>query len=156
MPKGVGEYAMTSGAHLSTVCSGPYRPLRADGDDHGREHRLQEGKAGCNFVIIGVVFRVGAYIPVPGVDPAALAEIFKQNAGGIAGLLDVFSGGSIGRMSVLALSIMPYISASIIMQILTTVVPSLEALKKLARLLNKTSQSNQNLQSMRQWLDFVI
>ncbi|WP_428683594.1 preprotein translocase subunit SecY [Reyranella sp.] len=77
-----------------------------------------------------VVFRVGAYIPVPGVDPAALAEIFKQNAGGIAGLLDVFSGGSIGRMSVLALSIMPYISASIIMQILTTVVPSLEALKK--------------------------
>ena len=77
-----------------------------------------------------VVFRVGAYIPVPGVDPHALAEIFAQNAGGIAGLLDVFSGGSIGRMSVLALSIMPYISASIIMQILTTVVPSLEALKK--------------------------
>ncbi len=77
-----------------------------------------------------VVFRIGAYIPVPGVDPAALAEIFKQNSGGIAGLLDVFSGGSIGRMSVLALSIMPYISASIIMQILTTVVPSLEALKK--------------------------
>src|SRR5215204_2176869 len=77
-----------------------------------------------------LVFRVGAYIPVPGVDPAALAEIFAQNAGGIAGLLDVFSGGSIGRMSVLALSIMPYISASIIMQILTTVVPSLEALKK--------------------------
>src|SRR5919108_1449231 len=77
-----------------------------------------------------VVFRIGAYIPVPGVDPHALAEIFQQNAGGIAGLLDVFSGGSIGRMSVLALSIMPYISASIIMQILTTVVPSLEALKK--------------------------
>ena len=77
-----------------------------------------------------VVFRIGAYVPVPGVDPHALAEIFRQNAGGIAGLLDVFSGGSIGRMSVLALSIMPYISASIIMQILTTVVPSLEALKK--------------------------
>src|SRR6478672_1165405 len=77
-----------------------------------------------------VVFRLGAYIPVTGVDPAALAEIFAQNSGGIAGLLDVFSGGSIGRMSVLALSIMPYISASIIMQILTTVVPSLEALKK--------------------------
>src|SRR5882757_1834976 len=77
-----------------------------------------------------VVFRLGAYIPVPGVDPHALAEIFAQNAGGIAGMLDVFSGGSIGRMSVLALSIMPYISASIIMQILTTVVPSLEALKK--------------------------
>jgi preprotein translocase subunit SecY len=77
-----------------------------------------------------VVFRTGAYIPVPGVDPHALAEIFARTAGGIFGLLDVFSGGSIGRMSVLALSIMPYISASIIMQILTTVVPSLEALKK--------------------------
>jgi preprotein translocase subunit SecY len=77
-----------------------------------------------------VVFRIGAYIPVPGVDPVALAEMFHRNAGGIAGMLDVFSGGSIGRMSVLALSIMPYISASIIMQILTTVVPSLEALKK--------------------------
>src|SRR5712671_4120654 len=77
-----------------------------------------------------VVFRIGAYIPVPGVDPVALAEVFGRNAGGIAGMLDVFSGGSIGRMSILALSIMPYISASIIMQILTTVVPSLEALKK--------------------------
>ena len=77
-----------------------------------------------------IVFRIGAYIPVPGVDPAALAEMFSRQAGGIAGMLDVFSGGSIGRMSILALSIMPYISASIIMQILTTVVPSLEALKK--------------------------
>ncbi len=77
-----------------------------------------------------IVFRIGAYIPVPGVDPAALAEIFHRNSGGIAGMLDVFSGGSIGRMSILALSIMPYISASIIMQILTTVIPSLEALKK--------------------------
>src|SRR5262249_31381570 len=77
-----------------------------------------------------LVFRLGAYIPVPGVDPAALAEFFRRNSGGIAGMLDVFSGGSIGRMSILALSIMPYISASIIMQILTTVVPSLEALKK--------------------------
>jgi preprotein translocase subunit SecY len=77
-----------------------------------------------------VVFRIGAYIPVPGVNPAALAEIFHRQAGGIAGMLDVFSGGSIGRMSILALSIMPYISASIIMQILQTVIPSLEALKK--------------------------
>ncbi|HTR85845.1 MAG TPA: preprotein translocase subunit SecY [Reyranella sp.] len=77
-----------------------------------------------------IVFRIGAYIPVPGVDPTALAEFFHRNSGGIAGMLDVFSGGSIGRMSILALSIMPYISASIIMQILTTVVPSLEALKK--------------------------
>ncbi len=77
-----------------------------------------------------IVYRIGSYIPVPGIDPAALAEVFQQQAGGIAGLLDVFSGGSIGRMSILALSIMPYISASIIMQILTTVVPSFEAMKK--------------------------
>ncbi len=77
-----------------------------------------------------IVYRIGSYIPVPGVDPIALAEVFQRQSGGLAGLLDVFSGGSIGRMSILALSIMPYISASIIMQILTTVVPSLEALKK--------------------------
>ncbi|TWT05715.1 preprotein translocase subunit SecY [Reyranella sp. CPCC 100927] len=77
-----------------------------------------------------IVYRIGSYIPLPGVDPAALAEMFQRQAGGIAGLLDVFSGGSIGRMSILALSIMPYISASIIMQILTTVIPSFEAMKK--------------------------
>jgi preprotein translocase subunit SecY len=77
-----------------------------------------------------IVYRIGSYIPLPGVDPVALAEMFQRQAGGIAGLLDVFSGGSIGRMSILALSIMPYISASIIMQILTTVVPSFEAMKK--------------------------
>jgi preprotein translocase subunit SecY len=77
-----------------------------------------------------IVYRVGSYIPVPGIDPVALADVFQRQAGGLAGLLDVFSGGSIGRMSIFALSIMPYISASIIMQILTTVIPSLEALKK--------------------------
>ena len=77
-----------------------------------------------------VVYRIGSYIPVPGIDPVALADVFQRQSGGLAGLLDVFSGGSIGRMSIFALSIMPYISASIIMQILTTVIPSLEALKK--------------------------
>ncbi len=77
-----------------------------------------------------IIYRIGSYIPVPGIDPVALADVFQRQAGGLAGLLDVFSGGSIGRMSIFALSIMPYISASIIMQILTTVVPSLEALKK--------------------------
>src|SRR5258707_15676426 len=77
-----------------------------------------------------LVFRVGAYIPVPGVDPGALAEIFQQNAGGVPGMLAVFSGGPIRRMAILALSIMPYISASLLMQILTTRVPSLGARKK--------------------------
>src|SRR5260370_16972022 len=70
-----------------------------------------------------LVFRIGAYIPVPGVDPVALAEAFNRNAGGLAGMLDVFSGGSIGRMSILALSLLPYISASIILQTLTPVLP---------------------------------
>src|SRR4029078_8204910 len=72
-----------------------------------------------------LVFRIGAYIPVPGVDPVALAERFSRQAGALAGMLDVFSGGSIGRMSILALAIMPYISAFTIMEILTPVVPSL-------------------------------
>src|SRR4029453_17283775 len=71
-----------------------------------------------------VVFRIGAYIPVPGVDTNALAEMFHRQAGGIAGMLDVFSGGSIGRMSILALSILPSILASNIIQILTTGGPS--------------------------------
>ena len=77
-----------------------------------------------------VVFRIGAYIPVPGVDPHALAEMFAQNAGGILGMFDMFSGGALGRMTIFALNIMPYISASIIIQLLTTVSPQLEALKK--------------------------
>src|SRR3546814_10581576 len=70
------------------------------------------------------------YIPLPGIDPEALAEIFRQNAGGIIGMFDMFSGGALGRMSIFALNIMPYISAAIIMQLMTAVSPNLEALKK--------------------------
>lgn len=77
-----------------------------------------------------IVYRLGSYIPLPGIDPQVLAEVFKQNAGGILGLFDVFSGGALGRMTIFALNIMPYISASIIVQILSTVSPQLEALKK--------------------------
>src|SRR3546814_20087369 len=76
-----------------------------------------------------VVYRLGTYIPLPGIDPEALAEIFSQNAGGIIGMFDMFSGGALGRMSIFALNIMPYISAAIIMQLLTAVSPNLEALK---------------------------
>ncbi|HVH78538.1 MAG TPA: preprotein translocase subunit SecY [Stellaceae bacterium] len=77
-----------------------------------------------------VVYRLGTYIPLPGIDPGILHDIFQHNAGGILGMFDMFSGGALGRMSIFALNIMPYISASIIIQLLTAVSPSLEALKK--------------------------
>jgi len=77
-----------------------------------------------------VVYRVGTHIPVPGINAAALDELFRSQEGGILGLFNVFSGGALQRFSILALGIMPYISASIIMQLCTVVVPSLEALKK--------------------------
>jgi preprotein translocase subunit SecY len=77
-----------------------------------------------------VIYRLGTYIPIPGVDPQILQEIFSQQAGGILGIFDMFAGGALGRMTIFALNIMPYISAAIIMQLLTAVVPTLEALKK--------------------------
>jgi preprotein translocase subunit SecY len=77
-----------------------------------------------------LIYRLGTYVPIPGIDPEVLKNIFQQNSGGILGMFDMFSGGALGRMSILALNITPYISASIIIQLLTAVVPSLEALKK--------------------------
>lgn len=77
-----------------------------------------------------LVYRIGAHIPVPGIDPTSLAALFKQNQGGILGMLNMFSGGALSRFSILALGIMPYISASIIMQLGSIVSPHLEALKK--------------------------
>ncbi len=77
-----------------------------------------------------VVYRLGTYIPLPGIDPAAMADFFSQNAGGILGMFDMFAGGALSRMSIFSLNIMPYISASIIMQLLTAVSPQLETLKK--------------------------
>ena len=77
-----------------------------------------------------VVYRVGAHIPVPGIDPAQLQQLFKGQSGGILNLFNMFSGGALSRFTVFALGIMPYISASIIMQLMTYVVPSLEAIKK--------------------------
>lgn len=77
-----------------------------------------------------VVYRIGAHVPVPGIDPNALEELFKGQQGGILSLFNVFSGGALQRFTVFALGIMPYISASIIMQLMTYVVPTLEALKK--------------------------
>ncbi len=76
------------------------------------------------------VFRIGAHIPVPGIDPNVLAELFKGQQGGILGMFNMFSGGALSRFTIFALGIMPYISASIIMQLMTTVNPQLEALRK--------------------------
>ena len=77
-----------------------------------------------------LVYRLGTYIPVPGIDPAALAQVFDSNRGGIIGMFDMFAGGAVGRMAIFALNIMPYISASIIMQLLATTSPHLAQLKK--------------------------
>jgi preprotein translocase subunit SecY len=82
------------------------------------------------LVLALVVYRIGAHIPVPGIDPVQLQQLFKGQSGGILNLFNMFSGGALSRFTVFALGIMPYISASIIMQLMTYVVPSLEALKK--------------------------
>ncbi len=77
-----------------------------------------------------IVYRFGTYVPVPGVDAAVMGEILAQHGGGILGMFDMFTGGALGRMTVFALNIMPYISASIIVQLMTAAIPAWEALKK--------------------------
>src|SRR5574343_1465858 len=77
-----------------------------------------------------IVYRIGAHIPVPGIDPSVLSDLFSRQKDGILGMFNMFSGGALSRFTVFALGIMPYISASIIMQLLTVVSPQLEQLKK--------------------------
>ncbi|OHV11520.1 preprotein translocase subunit SecY [Kushneria phosphatilytica] len=97
----------------------------------GSQSGLSELWARLRFVFIAiVVYRLGAHIPVPGIDPDQLAALFRENQGTILSLFNMFSGGALQRMSIFALGIMPYISASIIMQLLTVVSPQLEQLKK--------------------------
>jgi preprotein translocase subunit SecY len=97
----------------------------------GMRKGLGELWARITFLFVAlVVFRLGAHVPVPGINPAKLAQLFEQNKDTILSLFNMFSGGALERMSILALGIMPYISASIIMQLMTTVSPQLEALKK--------------------------
>lgn len=92
---------------------------------------LSELWARLRFLFLAIiVYRIGAHIPVPGINPDQLAILFKQNEGTILSLFNMFSGGALERMSIFALGIMPYISASIIMQLMTAVSPQLEALKK--------------------------
>jgi preprotein translocase subunit SecY len=93
--------------------------------------KAEELKARIWFTLGALlVYRLGTYIPLPGIDPAAWDAIFKSQAGGILGMFNMFSGGGIHRMAIFALNIMPYISASIIIQLMTTVSPTLEQLKK--------------------------
>ncbi|MEA2777113.1 MAG: preprotein translocase subunit SecY, partial [Acetobacteraceae bacterium] len=77
-----------------------------------------------------IVYRIGTYIPVPGVDASVMGEMLSQHGGGILGMFDMFTGGALRRMTVFALNIMPYISASIIIQLMSAAVPTLETLKK--------------------------
>jgi preprotein translocase subunit SecY len=77
-----------------------------------------------------IIYRIGTYVPVPGVDAAVMGEMLRQHGGGILGMFDMFTGGALGRMTVFALNIMPYISASIIVQLMTAAIPAWEHLKK--------------------------
>ncbi|MDG1096203.1 MAG: preprotein translocase subunit SecY [Methylophilaceae bacterium] len=93
--------------------------------------KMNELKSRLWFVLGAlVVFRLGSHIPVPGIDPTVLKQLFDSQSGGILGMFNMFSGGSLERFAIFALGIMPYISASIIMQLLTVVSPKLEQLKK--------------------------
>ena len=97
----------------------------------GNQKGLGELWARLRFLFLAIIiYRLGTHIPVPGIDPERVASLFDQNQGTILGLFNMFSGGALERMSILALGIMPYISASIIMQLMTAVTPSLEQLKK--------------------------
>ena len=77
-----------------------------------------------------IVYRTGTFVPVPGIDPAALARLFDRQEGTILGLFNMFSGGALSRLSIFAMGVMPYISASIILQMMAVVVPSMAAIKK--------------------------
>jgi len=97
----------------------------------GSVGKMTELKSRILFVIGAlIVFRLGSFIPVPGVDPEGLAKLFESQSDGILGMFNMFSGGALSRFSLFALGIMPYISASIIMQLMTVVSPKLEQLKK--------------------------
>lgn len=93
--------------------------------------KATELKSRIWFTILAlIVYRAGTYIPIPGIDPVTLGQIFKAHGGGILGMFDMFSGGALQRMTIFALSVMPYITASIIVQLMGSIVPAFEAMKK--------------------------
>ena len=104
---------------------------RADAATMGNSKGLGELWTRLRFLLLAIIiYRLGTHIPVPGFDPERLADLFTQNQGTFLGLFNMFSGGALERMSILALGVMPYISASIIMQLMSATVPALEQLKK--------------------------
>jgi preprotein translocase subunit SecY len=103
----------------------------ATGASIGKTDKYGDLRRRLVFLLLAlVVYRIGTHIPVPGIDPNQLQQLFKGQEGGILNLFNMFSGGALSRFSIFALGIMPYISASIIMQLMSYVVPSMEALKK--------------------------
>jgi preprotein translocase subunit SecY len=104
---------------------------KADAATMGNSKGLGELWTRLRFLLLAIIiYRLGTHIPVPGFDPERLADLFTQNQGTFLGLFNMFSGGALERMSILALGVMPYISASIIMQLMSATVPALEQLKK--------------------------
>ena len=92
---------------------------------------LRELKKRLIFLFFGIViFRIGSYVPVPGLDPHAMSNLFNQHSSGILGIFNMFTGGALRRMSLFALGVMPYISSSIITQMMTMLVPSFQQLRK--------------------------
>jgi len=103
----------------------------AQGLNFGLLSKATELKQRIMFVLGAlIVYRLGTYIPIPGIDPNTLNEIFAQHQGGVLGVFNMFSGGALSRMTIFALAVMPYISASIIMQLMTVAVPQFAAMKK--------------------------
>src|SRR5471030_626164 len=97
----------------------------------GKTGKFGDLRRRAMFLLLAlIVYRIGAHIPVPGIDPDQLAKLFQSQSGGILGMFNMFSGGALSRFTIFALGIMPYISASIIMQLMTAVSPTLEALRK--------------------------
>ena len=91
--------------------------------------KAEELKKRLWFTVLAlIVFRVGTFIPLPGIDPTVVAELFARNSGGLLGMFNMFAGGALERMTIFALNIMPYISASIIVQLGQSIIPSLQAL----------------------------
>lgn len=97
----------------------------------GKSGKFADLKRRLWFLLLAlIVYRIGTHVPVPGIDPTVLKDLFEQQESGVLGIFNMFSGGALSRLSIMALGIMPYISASIIMQLGTVVIPHLEALKK--------------------------
>jgi len=113
------------------MAKSPAQKSKSEAAGAGVGGGLTELRQRLMYVLMAmVVYRIGGHIPIPGIDPERLASLFEQNQGGILDLVNMFGGGALERMSIFALGIMPYISASIITQLLVATTPSLQQLRK--------------------------